>query len=85
MPGNARLPAIEPQFTILDLEKATPIMAEFVEATKKEAGCIYYGWEICGDKLFCKEAYESGEAVNATGHFQPYAPHVPYLPYPHPA
>ena len=27
--------------------------------------CIYYGWTICGDKLFCREAYVDGAAANA--------------------
>ena len=40
-------------------------MAEFVEATKREAGCVYYGWSIAGDKLFCREAYVDGAAANA--------------------
>ena len=56
---------IHPTFTLLDKTKALPIMAKFVEATKKEKGCIYYGWTICGDKLFCREAYVNGAAVNA--------------------
>ena len=39
--------------------------AEFVEKTNNEAGCIYYGWTIDGDKLFCREAYVDGAAANA--------------------
>ena len=56
---------IQPTFTILDKAKATPIMKRFVEATKTEKGCIYYGWTVSGDKLFCREAYLNGEAANA--------------------
>ena len=40
-------------------------MADFVEATKKEAGCIYYGWTVVDDKLCCRESYLDGDAVNA--------------------
>merc|ERR1712167_442650 len=30
-----------------------------------EAGCMYYGWTIQGDKLFCREAYVDAAAVQA--------------------
>ena len=40
-------------------------MQEFASATRTEKGCIYYGWDTCGDKLFCREAYVDGDAVNA--------------------
>eukprot|EP01083_Nonionella_stella_P120752 362119_1 len=56
---------IDPHFTVLDKAAAVPIMAEFVEATKKEKGCVYYGWTICGDKMWCREAYADGAAVVA--------------------
>ena len=35
------------------------------QKTKTEAGCIYYGWTIAGDKLFCREGYVDGAAANA--------------------
>ena len=58
--------SIHPTFTLVDKAKALPIMKRFVEATKNnETGCIYYGWTICGDKLFCREAYVDGAAANA--------------------
>ena len=53
-----------PRFTVLDWEKAEPIMADFVEKTKTESGCVYYGWTRDGDTLQCREAYVDGEAVN---------------------
>merc|ERR1711924_303798 len=56
---------IHPYFTILDKEKALPIMADFVERTRNEEGCIYYGWDLVGNKLFCRESYVDGKAVNA--------------------
>merc|ERR1712070_987080 len=52
-------------FTIKDWALAEPIMAEFVERTKTETGCVYYGWTRCGDKLFCREAYTDAAAVLA--------------------
>ena len=56
---------IHPKFTIKDWDAAMPILQEFVEKTSTEAGCIYYGWTKCGDKLFCREAYVDGDAVMA--------------------
>lgn len=63
-----------PTFTLLDLAKAEPFMQQCVEATKSEPGCIYYGWTIdkAAGKLFCREAYVDGEAVNA--HLEAAAP-----------
>merc|ERR1712094_159221 len=47
---------IQPTFTIKDLKKAEPFMKKCVDLTKNEKGCMYYGWTIQGDKLFCREA-----------------------------
>jgi len=55
---------IQPTFTIKDLKAAEPLMKECVDATKTEKGCVYYGWTISGDKLFCREAYVDGAAVD---------------------
>jgi len=67
--GGAEQPqtlcSIHPYFTVTDWEKAKPIMDEFVTKTKTEAGCVYYGWTKVDDKLFCRESYADGDAVNA--------------------
>merc|ERR1711907_684441 len=61
------LMTIQPTFTIKDWALAEPIMAEFVEATKKETGCIFYGWttDKSNNKLFCREAYIDAAAALA--------------------
>merc|ERR1712159_957233 len=59
------LMSIQPTFTIKSWEAAAPIMAEFVEATKTETGCVFYGWTKEGDKLFCREAYVDAAGVLA--------------------
>merc|ERR1712146_116825 len=61
------LMTIQPTFTVSDWAAAEPIMAEFVEATKKETGCIYYGWSTdeSNNKLFCREAYIDAAAALA--------------------
>lgn len=55
---------IQPVFTLTDQAKAEPFMKQCVDATATEEGCIYYGWTIKGDKLYCREAYVDGDAVN---------------------
>jgi quinol monooxygenase YgiN len=60
---NFGLCTIQPYFTVLDMERAKPIMQEFVEQTAKEKSCVYYGWTMDGDKLFCREAYLDAEGV----------------------
>merc|ERR1712216_207633 len=35
------------------------------DLTKNEDGCMYYGWAIKDDKLFCREAYVDAKAVQA--------------------
>ena len=58
---------LHPTFSITDLAKAEPFMKQCVEATRSETGCLYYGWTVSADgtKLFCREAYIDGAAVNA--------------------
>ena len=56
---------IQPTFTINDLAKAEPFMKKCVDLTKTEDGCMFYGWTIKDDKLFCREAYVNGKAVAA--------------------
>jgi len=64
-PATQSFLTLQQTFKILDMKGAAPLMAKCLEVTKSEAGCMYYGWAICGDKLFCREAYVSGDAVNA--------------------
>ena len=56
---------IQPTFTIKDLKTAEPFMKKCVDLTKNEEGCMYYGWTIKDDKLFCREAYVDAAAVQA--------------------
>ena len=56
---------IQPTFTINDMAKAEPFMKKCVDLTKTEDGCMFYGWTIKDDKLFCREAYVNGKAVAA--------------------
>lgn len=47
---------VNPTFTILDWEKAEPILNQCTEGTKEHDGCLYYGFilhqpEGDGDKM----------------------------------
>jgi hypothetical protein len=35
----------------------------FLSAVEKEPKCLYYGFSVNGDEVFCREAYDGGEGV----------------------
>ena len=41
------------------------LLPQFVELTSKEEKCHYYDFTICGDIVFCREAYEGAEGTLA--------------------
>lgn len=41
------------------------LCARFVEQTRPEPGCLYYGFNFDGDLAHCREAYVDAEAVLA--------------------
>ena len=55
----------QPVFRLVDREKAEPLMAQCIAAAKGEKECLFFGWAICGDKLFCRSAHVSGKSVAA--------------------
>ncbi len=38
---------------------------QFVEKTKSEPGCLYYGFSFDGDRAFCREGYRDADAALA--------------------
>ena len=34
-----------------------------IEKTRQEEKCLYYGFTICGDEVFCREGYVDAEGV----------------------
>lgn len=58
---------INPYFKIhpgqLDAVKAS--LPVFVERSRTEAGCLFYGFTMRGDELFCQEAYQNAEGALA--------------------
>jgi quinol monooxygenase YgiN len=50
-----------------ELEAVKALLPRFVEVTRKEPKCIFYGFTLADDDelLFCQEAYEDGEGLLA--------------------
>ena len=48
---------LQPTLVVEDWAKARPLMAEFLDKTRTQRGAMYSGWTVCGDKLFCREAF----------------------------
>ena len=59
--------SIAPYFKIHagKLAEFKKLCARFVEQTKPEPGCLYYGFTFDGDTGYCREAYVDAEAVMA--------------------
>lgn len=57
---------IEPTFKVNNWDNVNLILEEFMEATKKEPGNIYYGFVVNKETntFFCREAYVDGDAIN---------------------
>ncbi len=57
--------SINPYFKVqpgkLDAFKET--MKEFVARTSTEDTCLYYDFSVCGDQVFCREAYVGAAGV----------------------
>jgi quinol monooxygenase YgiN len=47
------------------LEAVPAFFPQFVEKTATEKDCLYYGFTVSGDEIFCREAYETAEGVLA--------------------
>jgi quinol monooxygenase YgiN len=67
MATEDRTVSIVPYFKIHagKMHEAKAICERFVERTKSEPGCYYYGFSFSGDTAFCREAYKDGDAALA--------------------
>lgn len=43
------------------------LCAQFIEKTKAEPGCLYYGFSFDGDLAYCREAFIDADAVMSHG------------------
>ena len=58
---------IVPYFNVQSgkLEEFKALCERFVEKTRAEPKCMYYGFSFAGDVAFCREGYEDAEGVLA--------------------
>jgi quinol monooxygenase YgiN len=47
------------------LAEVKTLCEEFVDQSKKEPGCLYYGFSFDGDQMHCREGYRDAEGALA--------------------
>lgn len=59
--------SLQPYFAVKEGEadSVRSYVEKFVELTKSEPGCLYYGFTFNGNTLYCREGYANGAAVLA--------------------
>ena len=59
--------SIAPYFKVHDgqLPAFRALCERFVEKTRAEPGCLYYGFALDGDERHCREAYDDADALLA--------------------
>jgi hypothetical protein len=50
------------------VEAAKEIFSRFIEETAMEKNNLFYGFSVCGDEIFCREAY--GSAAGLLAHLE---------------
>ena len=67
MATNDKCVTVHPYFVFKEAEmnNVRSYLEKFVELTKSEKDCLYYGFTICGNKLHCREGYAGGDGVLA--------------------
>ncbi len=65
MATHDRCVTIQPYFAVKqgEMNNVRPYLEKFVELTRTEKDCLYYGFSICGDKIHCREGYASAEGA----------------------
>ncbi|HEX5420060.1 MAG TPA: hypothetical protein VFY39_08675 [Gammaproteobacteria bacterium] len=41
------------------------VCERFLNKTREEPGCLYYGWSFLGDQVHCREGYKNAEGLLA--------------------
>jgi quinol monooxygenase YgiN len=56
---------IAPYFQVHDgkLESFKILCERFIDKTKKEPDCLYYGFTFDGDKVHCREGYKNAQGL----------------------
>ena len=47
------------------MQEFKALAERFVETSRGETGCLFYGWSFNGDTAFCREGYKDAEAALA--------------------
>src|SRR2546425_7891631 len=70
MPTDDKCCTIVPYFKIHagKIQEFKALCAQFVEKTKDEPGCLYYGFSFDGDQAHCREGYSDADGL--LGHAQ---------------
>ena len=57
--------SLVPYFKVYEgkMEAFKQICEQFVEKTKEESKCLYYGFSFNGDIVHCREGYEDAEGI----------------------
>lgn len=65
MPTPARIVSIHPYFSVFDgkLNDFRALCEQFVNVTRGESKCLYYGFSFNGNNVHCREAYEGAEGL----------------------
>ena len=67
MATNDTCCTIAPYFKVQDgkLDVFKELCERFVETTRGEPGCLYYGFSFGADLAYCREGYENADALLA--------------------
>jgi hypothetical protein len=65
--SNDKCVTVQPYFLVKEgeMDNVKTYLEKFVEMTKSEKDCLYYGFSICGDKIHCREGYADGDGALA--------------------
>lgn len=67
MATNDKCVTIHPYFKIKEgeLDNFRSYAEKFVQLSKSEPNCLYYGFSISGNKAYCREGYTDGDGALA--------------------
>jgi hypothetical protein len=65
--SNDKCVTVQPYFLVKEgeMDNVKTYLEKFVEMTKSEKDCLYYGFSICGGKIHCREGYADGDGALA--------------------
>ncbi|MBJ06865.1 MAG: hypothetical protein CMO40_07095 [Verrucomicrobiaceae bacterium] len=79
MADHSKVVSIHPYFRIHEgkEEEVKELLPDFVSKVQKEEKALYYDFTLCGDELFCREAYLG--AAGALAHLENVGPELEKL------